>query len=102
MPISKFLSTLFTPKKTDYNRQVLEWVTDESEKVHGLHRMNWEAIYSKADRDFSDVDQDELWTNIAYSWLRSLQSDLARAMRFQSRLILSCCLVRVCLSIKPC
>ncbi len=76
MAISKFLSTLFTPKKTDYNRQVLEWVADESEKVHGLHRMNWEAIYSKADRDFSDVDQDELWSNIAYSWLRSLQSGL--------------------------
>ena len=54
-----------------------DWLNQYFDEIDGIPRPNWDAIYTHVDKNFVDKDQNELWNNIARTWMNKLTSNLA-------------------------
>lgn len=54
----------------------MEWVNQYINDVDSVPRPNWEAIYTHVEENYKNVDQHELWCQIARAWMQRLISSL--------------------------
>jgi len=54
----------------------MEWLDQYLEDKDNFPRPNWEKIYRHVDNHLSDSDQNELWCNIAITWMNKLTTAL--------------------------
>jgi len=54
----------------------MEWLDQHFKELDGFPRPNWEAIYEDVDKNFKELEQHDLWCDIARSWMGRLTSRL--------------------------
>ena len=54
----------------------MEWLDQYFESNDKFPRPNWENIYKHVDNHLKDSDKNELWCNIAHTWLNKLKTAL--------------------------
>jgi len=55
----------------------MEWVNKYFDETGDFPRPNWADIYEHVEAHLKDVDQDELWREIANAWILKLKSKLS-------------------------
>ena len=54
----------------------MEWINNYFEEANEFPRPNWDKIYEHVETHFKNVDQNELWCDIANAWVLKLKSKL--------------------------
>ena len=54
----------------------MDWIQKHFKKVDDFPRPDWEAIYDHVEKEYKNHDQQELWCDIARTWMGNLKAKL--------------------------